>query len=78
MTTIVAHWPAILTVLLIVLPSIATGLSKYPKTKGVGAAIKVLLDRLSVLSHADAAGTFKHPLTRSKKPPVAKPARVGK
>lgn len=78
MTTIVTHWPTILTALLVVLPSVATGLSNYPKTKGVGAAVWALVDRLSLVSHRDAHGSFKLPLKRSKKLPVPKPAKVSK
>lgn len=54
-----------LAVLIVVLPSLVTALTRYPKAAGALAVAQGVLDRLSVLTHHDAPGTLKLPLLRS-------------
>src|SRR5712664_4374697 len=63
-----AHGPAILVFLGLVLPSVITGLTPYPKAKGVIPFLQLLLNIVSILTHHDSPGTFKAPLTLSKPP----------
>lgn len=51
------------------LPSVLVGLTKSPKTSGIGKAISGLLQVVSVLTHKDHAGTFKLPLVVKKTKP---------
>lgn len=60
-------WPAFLTLALVLLPSVITGLTAYPRTKFW---LSTLLDFLSVLAHKDSPGTLKPPLTLCKPPPI--------
>ena len=50
-------------ILVSLIPSVITGLSQFPKTKGIAAALQKVLQFVSVLTHSDQAGTFKAPLT---------------
>lgn len=69
MNWLIAHWQTIAFVLLLVVPSLITGLSRYPKAAGVVHWLKVALDLLSVVTHADSPGSLKVPvLQRSKSP----------
>jgi hypothetical protein len=65
-----AHGPAGVTLLLVLIPSLITGLSEYPKAASFVSFLKVLLNLLSVLSHRDSPGTFKLPFTFSQAPAV--------
>lgn len=60
---IVAPWLVALGI-----PSVITALTSYPKADGAVKVLKVLLNVLSVLTHADSPGTLKLPLTMSKRP----------
>lgn len=62
------YGPWVVGVVLAVLPTLITGLSNQPKAKGVVAVLQTFLAVLSVVTHKDAAGTFKAPLV----PPPAK------
>lgn len=66
-------WPLWLGIAAAVLPSLITALAPVPKAAGALKLVLGLLDRLSVLTHRDAAGTVKWPLAASKAPapPVA-------
>ena len=67
----VAHWPVILAILVtIVIPSIITPLTRYPKAKGVVYVLKVFLDILSFLQHKDSPGTWQAPLLQRSSPPA--------
>lgn len=61
-----ANWPYLVFVVLI--PSLITALSPYPKAKGVVAFLQAVLDRFSGLTHPNSPGTLKLPFTRSRKP----------
>src|SRR4051812_37275453 len=63
-----AHGPATVAFLIVAIPSLITGLSRYPQASGFVAVLQTLLNLLSVLSHHDSPGTFKLPLTFSKPP----------
>jgi len=65
-----ANWPWIAGILLVALPGLITALAKYPKAKGVVAALQVALDFISILTHKDSPNTVKLPFTSSK-PPAA-------
>jgi hypothetical protein len=60
---LVAHKTAIAEGALVVLPTIITGLSAYPKDAGLVSFLKGVLSLLSFLTHKDSPGTFKLPLT---------------
>jgi hypothetical protein len=64
----VAHQEAVTTFLLVLIPSLITGLTPYPKAGGAISFLRLALNVLSVLSHHDSPGTFKLPLTVSKTP----------
>ena len=49
--------------IVVILSSLATGLSNYPQASGVVAAIQQVLSFISVVTHKDAPNTFKVPLT---------------
>lgn len=51
-----------------VVSSLITGLTKYPKAGGVVAALQLFLSVFSAVTHKDAPGTFKLPLTPTTKP----------
>ena len=65
-----AHWGAILSVVLALLPTIITGLGAFPTLAKV---LGWLFDMLSVAAHKDAQGSLKLPLTTSKFPPAGTP-----
>src|SRR3954471_18220926 len=70
-----AHGPAIAAFLVVVLPSVITGLSSYPRAgDGVIGLFKVMLSVASWVTHHDSPGTFKVPLSLPL-PPGAKPLR---
>lgn len=58
-----------LLILAVLLPSLITALAKYPKAKGLVAALQILLDLFSVLTHRDSPGTLKVPLLTRSQPP---------
>lgn len=68
---LVSHYILMLTPWLVVLSSLATALSTYPKTQGAAKIIKQLLNVFSVLTHSDSPGTLKAPFVQSA-PPEAK------
>ena len=59
---------AVFLALVALLPSIVTALSAYPKAQGFLGSVSGILDRLSVLTHHNAPGTLKAPLSRSENP----------
>jgi hypothetical protein len=63
-----AHWGAIVTIALIVIPALATGLSKYPKASGIVTGLRIFGDVISIVAHADSPGSLKWPLSRSEPP----------
>lgn len=60
-----AHWPAIVPVLLVILNDLRNGLAAYPK---FDTALEVIGDLLSIHQRSDSPGTFKAPFKRSIKP----------
>lgn len=60
------NWVKIVLGLLI--PSLITALTPYPKAKGLVAFLQALLDRLSIFTHYDSPGTLNWPGVRSKPP----------
>lgn len=65
----VAHGPEIAGFLVLVLPTVITGLSKYPRAgDGLIGLLKVALSLASVVVHADSPGTFKAPLVLPERP----------
>jgi hypothetical protein len=66
---VLAHQAAIVAAVLVVTPSIITGLTPYPKASGVVSGLRLFLNVFSVLTHSDSPGTLKAPLTVSS-PPV--------
>lgn len=63
-----ANWPWVLPLAIVVLSSLATGLSKYPRAGGVVTALRVVLDVLSVVTHKDSPGSLSVPGLRSRPP----------
>jgi len=55
------------------IPSLIVGLTISPKTQGVAAVLKKILDFFSVLTHKDVAGTFQLPFKLGKLVKAAKP-----
>lgn len=70
---LLAHWQIVAAVALVVLPALATGLSRYPRAAGVVHWLRVLLDLLSVVTHADSPGSLKLPLVQRSKSPAGDP-----
>lgn len=70
MVALVAFWHVwgnvILTILFAALPSVIVGLTPNPKAAGVVKALSFALQLLSILTHKDAPGTFKLPMTVQK------------
>lgn len=54
--------------LVVAIPSILTGLSRFPQAQGFVAKVRKVLDFLSFLTPKDSEGTFKLPLKFSKPP----------
>ncbi len=65
---VVAHGSDLVDVALAVcgVASMITALTPTPKDDALISKARALLDRLSVLTHKDAVGTVKLPLTKSK------------
>lgn len=61
-------WPVWIGIAAAALPSLVTALAPAPKAAGVLKVALGLLDRLSVLTRRDAAGTMKWPLAASRTP----------
>lgn len=73
-----AHGPAVAAFLVVVLPSVITGLSSYPRAgDGVIGLFKVLLSVASWVTHHDSPGTFKAPLSLPKRPDSHGFVRIG-
>lgn len=70
-----AHGPAILALAIVVIPALITGLSSYPQARGVVTWLRVVLDVLSVVSHADSPGTFKLPIVQRSQAPGEKDSK---
>lgn len=69
----VAHGPAVAAFLVLVLPSVITGLSKYPRAgDGLLGFLKVLFSFASWVTHHDSPGTFKLPLSLPEAPPTGR------
>lgn len=67
-----AHGPAIAAFLALVLPSVITGLSKYPRAgDGFVGFLKLVLSLASLVTHDDSPGTFKPPLVLPERPDAA-------
>jgi hypothetical protein len=69
LATQIATW---LPVAAILLSSVATALTKYPKAEGWVAGIQKVLDVLSFLTHRDSPGTLQLPLVQRSAPPKGK------
>lgn len=67
-------WPLWLGIAAAVLPSLVTALTPVPKAAGWARVVVGIVDRLSVLTHADAERTVKWPLAASKLPAPPAPA----
>lgn len=66
---VVAHGPAICAFLVVVLPTVITGLSKYPRAgDGLLGLLKLILSLASFVTHQDSPGTFKLPLIPPSRP----------
>jgi hypothetical protein len=63
-----AHQALLITVALLAVPALITGLSRYPKAAGFVMVLQTFFDVFSVVVHADSPGTLKLPLTRSQPP----------
>ena len=73
--TILAAWPIWAPIVAVLLASLVTRLTPYPRAAGVVTALRVVLDVLSVLTHRDSPGTWQLPLVqRSAPPPGTAPA----
>jgi hypothetical protein len=62
------NWPMILTLLLLLLPTLITGLTQYPQAAGAVKVLQVVLGLLSVVPHANSPGSLKLPMWPSKVP----------
>lgn len=65
----VDNWQNIAAFLVVVLPALITGLSKFPKADGFAATLRRFLAFLSVVTPKDSPGSLKPPLTPAV-PPV--------
>lgn len=72
--TATAWWQVWAPVAVVVLASVVTALTRYPRAAGVVPLLQVLLDLLSVLAHRDSPATTKLPGTRSPRPDSAQDA----
>lgn len=68
------HGPVIAAMLVALLPSVITGLTNFPQAGEATAVLKIVFSFLSLLTHKDAPGTFKLPLTPHADPSDAAPA----
>jgi hypothetical protein len=64
------HWPALLAVALVQLPSWIVAATKYPKVDGVLKVLLQILQIFSGLQHSNSPGTLKFPLTLAAPPVV--------
>jgi hypothetical protein len=67
----VDNWQAIAGFLIVVLPALITGLSKFPAAEGFAAGLRRFVAFLSVVTPKDSPGSLKPPLTPAE-PPVEK------
>lgn len=67
---LVAHKEVVIPLMVVLLSSLATGLSRYPKVGGWTYWLRWAAGLLSSVTHADAPGTFKFP---GLPPPVPPP-----
>jgi len=65
---LLSHYVVLLGPWVVVLSSLATALSTYPKTSGIARYIKQALNVFSVLTHSDSPGTLKAPFVQSESP----------
>ena len=68
MAWIKANWYWLVIVVPAVLAALVTGLSPYPKAKGLVTFFQIVLDFFSVVTHKDSPKSLKLPFTRSKPP----------
>jgi len=68
MSWLSAHWMEVAIFTLMVIPAVITGLTPYPKAKGVVTALRIVMDVLSVVTHKDSPNSLKLPLQRSPAP----------
>jgi len=64
-----SHYVILLGPWVVVLSSLATALTEYPKTKGVGMYIKQFLNIFSILTHSDSPKSIKSLGEQSAPPP---------
>jgi len=55
-------------VLGVLLPSIIVGLTNAPQQKNIWGVLKIVLERISILTHRDSPGTLKLPGTTKNTP----------
>ncbi len=70
---IVAYRAAIYALAVVLLATLATGLTRYPKAAGVVYWLRVVVGFIGVATSKDAAGTFKLPFTVLPVPPPIEP-----
>lgn len=70
--SVLSAWPIWAPILTVVIASLVTRLTPYPKAGGVVTALRVVLDVLSVLTHKDSPGTFQLPVVQRSQPPEGK------
>jgi len=83
MAWLLLHKYEIIPFLVIVVSSIATGLTNYPQAASWFSKIRVILDLISVLTHKDSQNTLKWPGStstpvKSAEPPAESPAEPPK
>lgn len=72
------NWIWLAPTIVVVLSSIITGLTNFPKVKGVLQVLLNIVERLSVTTHSDAPGTFKMLLMKGKRPGATASGTMGK
>jgi predicted lysophospholipase L1 biosynthesis ABC-type transport system permease subunit len=71
--SVLSAWPVWAPIAAVVVASLITRLTPYPRAGGVVTGLRVLLDVLSVLTHKDSPRTLQLPLVQRSQPPEAQP-----
>lgn len=71
--SVLSAWPVWAPIATVVVASLVTRLTPYPRAKGFVAGLQVVLDVLSVLTHRDSPGTLQLPIVHRSKAPEAQP-----
>lgn len=67
---LLAAWPYLLPLAIVLIASLVTRLTPYPRAAGVVTGLRVLLDVLSFLQHRDSPNTWQWPIFDRSTPPA--------